>query len=190
MLWLVRPLNLRGPKSNPMRPAISVVVFATILIASPLGRSASAQERPGPAVEFEAGALFFADDGVVTEGFVGGSARVYMLPRVSLGPEIAFIRGENHNHLMLTGNVTFDLVTPVKGDPRLVTPFVVVGAGLFQTHESFLDNETFTSREGAFTAGGGVRGLIGERMMLGVEARVGWELHVRVNAIVGVHLGR
>jgi hypothetical protein len=76
---------------------------------------------------------------------------------------------------MLTGNVTFDLVTPVKGDPHL---------------ESFFDSETFTSREGAFTAGGGVRGRIGERTMLGIEARVGWELHVRVNAIVGVHLGR
>jgi hypothetical protein len=166
------------------------VVFATILIVSPLGHPASAQERPGPAAEFAAGALFFADDGVVTEGFVGGSARVYVLPRVSLGPEIAYIRGDNHSHFMLTGNVTFDLVTPVKGDPQLVTPFVVVGAGLFQTHESFLDDENFASSEGAFTAGGGVRGLIGERMMLGVEARVGWELHVRVNAIVGVHLGR
>jgi hypothetical protein len=173
-----------------MRPAISSVVFATIVIVSPLGRPASAQERPGPVAEFAAGALLFADDGVVTEAFVGGSARVYVLPRVSLGPEIAYIRGDNHNHLMLTGNVTFDLVTPVNGDPPLVTPFVVVGAGLFQTRESFLDNETFTSSEGAFTAGGGVRGLVGERMMLGVEARVGWELHVRVNAVVGVRLGR
>ena len=173
-----------------MRPAISSVVFATFLIVSPLGRPASAQERPGPAAELAAGALLFADDGVVTEGFVGGSVRVYVLPRVSLGPEIAYIRGDNHNHLMLTGNVILDLVAPVNGAPQLITPFVVVGAGLFQTRESFLDNETFTSSEGAFTAGGGVRGLVGERLMLGVEARVGWELHVRVNAVVGVHLGR
>lgn len=58
---------------------------------------------------------------------------------------------------MLTGNVTFDLVTLVNRDPPLVTPYVVVGAGLSQTRESFLDNDTFTSSEGAFTAGGGVR---------------------------------
>jgi hypothetical protein len=173
-----------------MRRAISSVVFATILIVSPLGRPASAQERPGPVPELAAGALLFADDGAVTEAFVGGSARVYVMPRISLGPEIAYIRGDNHNHLMLTGNVTFDVVTLANGDPPLVTPFVVVGAGLFQTRESFLDNETFTSSEGAFTAGGGVRGLVGERMMIGVEARVGWELHVRVNAIVGVRLGK
>jgi hypothetical protein len=86
--------------------------------------------------------------------------------------------------------VIVDLVTPINGDPPLVTPFVVVGVGLFQARESFLDTENFTSSEGAFTAGGGVRRLVGERMMLGVEARVGWELHVRVNAVVGVHLGR
>ena len=173
-----------------MRRAISSVVFATILIVSALGRPALAQDRPGPVAELAAGALLFADDGAVTEAFVGGSARVYVMPRISLGPEIAYIRGDNHNHLMLTGNVTFDVVTLANGDPPLVTPFVVVGAGLFQTRESFLDNETFTSSEGAFTAGGGVRGLVGERMMIGVEARVGWELHVRVNAIVGVRLGR
>ena len=45
-----------------------------------------------------------------------------------------------------TLNVIVDLVTPVNGDPPLVTPFVVVGAGRFQTRESFLDNETFTAR--------------------------------------------
>lgn len=85
--------------------------------------------------------------------------------------------------------MTFDVVTSVNGKSR-VTPFVVVGAGLFQTRESFFDNETFTSNEGAFTAGGGIRGLVGERMIVGVEARVGWELHLRLNAIAGVRLGR
>ena len=65
-----------------------------------------------------------------------------------------------------------------------LTPFVVVGIGRFHTHESFLDNETFTASEGAFTAGGDVRGLVGQRP--GVEARVGWELHIRVSAVMGL----
>ena len=39
-----------------MRPAISSVVFATILSVSPLRHPASAQERPGPVAEFAAGA--------------------------------------------------------------------------------------------------------------------------------------
>lgn len=132
----------------------------------------------------------FADDGIVTEGLVGGAARFYILPRMSLGPEIAYIQGENHSHLMLTGNVTFDLVRPVNGEARPVTPFVVVGGGLFRTREQFPNNQVFASTEGAFTAGGGVRGLVGKHLILGAEARIGWELHIRLNGIVGVRFGR
>jgi hypothetical protein len=44
--------------------------------------------------------------------------------------------------------------------------------------------------EGAFTAGGGVRALVGPRVFVGAEARVGWELHLRLNGIIGVRLGR
>ena len=103
------------------------VIFLIGLMAALLARPAAAQERPGPVAEFAAGSLLFADDGVVTEGFVGGAARFYVLPRVSVGPEVAHIQGKNHSHLMLTGNVTFDLVPPLKGRPRQVTPFAVVG---------------------------------------------------------------
>jgi hypothetical protein len=90
---------------------------------------------------------------------------------------------------MLTGNVTFDFVGPLNGRPRRVTPFAVVGGGVFRTRESFPDNEVFTSTEGAFTAGGGVRALVGERVTVGAEVRIGWELHIRLNGVVGVHLG-
>ena len=81
-------------------------------------------DKPSPAVELAAGALLFSDDGVVTEGFVGGSGRVYLTPRVSVGPEISYVSGDNHSHVILTGNVTFDLVHPSGARPRVVTPFV------------------------------------------------------------------
>jgi hypothetical protein len=70
-----------------------------------------------------------------------------------------------------------------------VSPFVVVGGGLFQTRTSFL-RENYTSSEGAFTAGGGARALLGDRVIVGVETRIGWELHLRVNALVGIQLSR
>jgi hypothetical protein len=54
---------------------------------------------------------------------------------------------------MVTGNVTCDVLSPAKGRARRVNPFVVIGGGLFQTRERFLSG-TFTSSEGAFTAGG------------------------------------
>jgi hypothetical protein len=165
---------------------IAIVASACVVL---LARPAAAQQRPGPVGEFAAGALLFPDDGVVTEGLIGGAARFYLLPRVSVGPEITYVQGENHSHLMLTGNVTFDLLRPINGMPRQVTPFIVLGGGLFQTRESFRTGP-FTSSDGAFTAGGGVRALLGNSVFVGAEARIGWELHLRVNGIVGVRLGR
>lgn len=164
-------------------------IAALLVLAAPLAPEVAAQDRPAPVVEFAGGALEFADDGVVTEGFVGGTARFYVRPRVSVGPELAFVDGDNHTHQMVTGNVTFDLLGPVNGKPRHVTPFAVVGGGLFRTVEQF-PSGSYASSEGAFTAGGGVRALLGNRMMLGAEARVGWELHLRFNALLGVRLGR
>ena len=71
-----------------------------------------------------------------------------------------------------------------------MTPFAVVGAGIFRTREMFANNVIFTSTERAFTAGGGVRALAVKYVSVGAEARVGWELHVRLNGFVGVRLGR
>jgi hypothetical protein len=164
-------------------------VGAFALIIAPMAGAAAAQDRPGPAMELTAGWVGFADDGIVSETLVGGAARFYVLPRISVGPEIGYIGGDNHSHLMLTGNMTWDVLSPSNGRPRRATPFLVVGGGLFQTRTSFF-NEDFTSSEGAFTAGGGVRALVGERVNIGLDVRVGWETHVRVNGLVGVQLGR
>jgi hypothetical protein len=157
----------------------------TLLVGPRMAAPASAQERPGPAVEFAAGALFFPDDGTVTEGFVGGTARFYVSPRVSLGPEFAYVSGEGHSHLMLTGNVTFDVVGPENGRPRRLTPYVVGGGGIFRTREEF-STGPYWSGDPAFTAGGGFRARLGQSVFAGAEARIGWELHIRLNGIVGV----
>jgi hypothetical protein len=60
---------------------------------------------------------------------------------------------------------------------------------MFQTRESFFGDD-FTNTEGAFTAGGGLRVAVGDRVTVGVDARIGWETHVRVNGVIGVRLGR
>src|SRR6185295_8559739 len=108
-----------------------------------------------------------ADDGIASESLVGGAARWHRLPRISVGPEVVYIHGDNHSHLMVTGNVTWDLLAPTNGRPPSITPFFVVGGGVFQTRETFFSG-TFTSTEGAFTAGGGVRALVGDRVTVGV----------------------
>jgi hypothetical protein len=171
-----------GPKAlQTLRGTLALFVALTA--------PAAAQERPAPAAEFTAAWVGFADDGVVSESLVGATARWYLLPRISVGPEVDYVNGQNHSHFILTGNVTFDVVRPKAAGARHVTPFVVVGGGLFQTRESFVSG-TFTSNEGAFTAGGGVRASVSDRVTVGIDARVGWELHLRISGIVGVQLGR
>jgi hypothetical protein len=160
------------------------VVAAAALTARPF-----AQERPAPVVEGVAGWVGFADDAVVDETLVGGAARWYLSPRLAVGPELVYISGQQHSHLIVTGNLTWDILSPVSAEPRAVTPFLVAGAGLFQTREEFLVSP-FTSREGAFTAGGGIRARAGNRVTVGVDARIGWELHLRINGLIGVRLGR
>ena len=167
---------------------IAPILWLLAVLAGPVTTTAEAQERPAAAIEAGAGWIGFADDGIVSEGAIGAAARWYLLPRVSIGPEILYIKGNNHSHMTLTGNVTFDLLSPAQGRPCPVTPFVIVGGGLFQTREKFFNGD-FTSNEGAFTAGGGVRALAGDRVTIGIDTRVGWELHLRVNGFVGVQLG-
>src|SRR5262245_50789250 len=144
----------------------------------------AAQDRPAPVAEFALGWVGFADDGIVGETMGGGAFRWYASPRIAIGPEIIFINGDNHSHLVLTGNLTFDLLAN-----RDVTPFLAVGGGLFRTRESFPSGD-YTSNEGAFTVGGGARVAAGDRVTIGLDTRIGWETHVRVNAVVGVRLGK
>ena len=172
-----------------MAKTLFKAAFGAFVLFSPLMTSvASGQDRPRPIAEFTAGWVAFPDDGIAGEGMVGLGGRWHLLPRVSVGPEVVYISGDNHSHLMVTGNVTWDLLRPINGQLRAVTPFLVVGGGLFQTRERFF-SETFTSSEGAFTAGGGVRATAGDRMTFGIDARVGWELHLRINGVVGLRLG-
>jgi Outer membrane protein beta-barrel domain len=170
-------------------PFMTVALGVLALLTPPMAHEADAQGRPAPAAEVAAGWVGFADDGIVSETLIGGAARVYLLPRVGIGPEVLYLRGARHSHLVVTANVTWDVFAPVNGRPPAVTPFVVVGGGLFQTRETFPSGD-FTSSEGAFTAGGGVRALVGDRMTIGIDARVGWELHLRVNGTIGVRLGQ
>ena len=172
-----------------MKTKSALVTCAIIGIALFAPWPAAAQARGTMVVDASAGSTFFADDGVVSEGTVGAAARWYLTPRVSIGPEFTFVSGESHSHRVLTGNLTFDLLSPRSGQSR-VTPFIVIGGGVFNTTESFaLRGRRFSSSEGAFTAGGGIRVPINDRVSAGADARIGWEPHVRVMAFASVRLG-
>jgi hypothetical protein len=169
------------------RLAAAIVISTVAPLAMP--DVAAAQGRPRPAAEVAVGWVGFADDGIVSESLVGAAGRWYLSPRIGIGPEIVYISGNRHSHLVITGNLTWDCFAPANAQRRGFTPFLVAGGGVFQTRESFVRG-TFTSHDGAFTAGGGIRALIGDRIIVGLDARVGWEPHVRINGTIGVQLGR
>ena len=162
-----------------MKKTLITTMFVLLALAP-----AAAQDRPAPAVEVAVGWVGFADDGIVSETLFGGAGRWYLSPRIAIGPEIGYIGGQNHSHLELTGNLTSDVLAD-----RTVTPLLFVGGGLFQTRESF-PSGGFTSNEGAFTLGGGVRISAGDRVMIGLDTRIGWEAHLRINGTIGVGLGQ
>lgn len=156
---------------------VSVSSLITCLLIAPVAVEA---RQAAPSIDVAVGWVGFADDGIVSEALVGGAARWHLHPRLSIGPEVVYIQGDNHSHLVVTANLTFDF-RPEKS----VEPFVVVGGGLFQTRESLFTGD-FTSSEGAFTVGGGVRGRVTDRVRVGIDARIGWEAHIRVGGFVSV----
>jgi hypothetical protein len=149
-----------------------------------------AQNRSAPALEAAVGYAGFADDATIAHALVGAAARWQVTPRLSVGPEITYMRGPRADRdLVVTGNVTWDLMPGAGGRPGRVVPYVLGGAGLFR-HVDRFGAVSFASNEGAFTAGGGARVWVTRRVYLGGDARVGWELHTRVAGTVGVYLGR
>lgn len=163
--------------------------LASALMLLAMAPTAAAQERPAPAVDVEFAWYGFPDDGIVSEIGLGGDLRWYVSPRVSIGPELIYIAGSNHSHFVATGNLTWDIRSPKNGVAASTTPYLVIGGGMFQTRETFFRGP-YTHTEGAFTAGGGVRSAVNQRVTIGVDARMGWEAHVRINGVVGVRLGR
>lgn len=171
-----------------MRPWLHALVCIGIAViaAPPVSAQEDVGGRGATVTELVVGHAGFVDDALIHHAVIGGSIRQYVLPRVSIGPELVYMRGPRDDRdVMLTGNVTFDLLSPAPRRP--VMPFVVAGAGLFR-HSDRIGQRPFSSSEGAFTAGAGVRAAVSHRMYVGAEWRVGWELHSRITAIVGVRV--
>ena len=174
---------MRAQTTEALANLIIRTALSSVMLAASI--TAAAQDRPAAAAEFAVGWVGFADDGIVSETLVGGAGRFYVASRIGLGPEVVYLAGPNHSHLVVTGSVTLDLVPP----DRPVTPFLIVAGGLFQTREAF-PSGSFTSNEGAFSFGGGVRVAAGDRVTFGFDARIGWETHLRLNGTLGIRLGQ
>jgi hypothetical protein len=168
----------------------STLAAALALTLLPGLVTAQSLTHTGPigAVEFTAGHAGFVDDATVPHSVWGGSGRLYFRKRLSLGPEAVYMRGPGSDRdLFVTGNLTIDLLGNYGRQSRVI-PFVVVGAGVMR-HSDRFGAATFSSHEGAFTAGGGLRTRITDRVFVGGDVRVGWELHARATGILGWTFG-
>jgi hypothetical protein len=159
--------------------AAGVAAFMTMLAP------AAYAQGQRTAVEGIGGYAGFLDESVMHHSVLGSAARWYLLPRVAVGPELVYMKGLGDDRdLVLTGNVTFDVLSGA----RAVTPFLVAGGGIFR-HSDRFSGHTFSSTEGSFTGGGGVRIPIGEHLYVAPEFRIGWEPHYRVSVAVGWRFG-
>ena len=164
----------------------TLVIFIAALV---LGTAPARAQAPAPSIEGTIGYAAFVDDATIDHLVLGGSARVYLTRRLSIQPEVTYMRGpETDRDWIVTGNLVLDFLGPdAAGKAPAVTPYVLAGGGLFR-HSNEFGNRTFSSTEGAFTGGGGVRLAITDRFYLAPEARLGWELHGRLSVTLGWRL--
>jgi hypothetical protein len=160
-----------------------LLLAALTCVAAP----ASAQT----AVEATAGIAGFVDDAVIGHSVIGVGTRTYLTPRLSIGPELIYMRGPGHDRdLFVTGNITYEFGQP--NTRGRVVPFLVAGGGFMRHSNRFGPNAAtpFASYEGAAIGGGGVRWYVTDRLSIAGDWRLGWELHSRFAGLVAYSFGR
>ena len=70
-----------------------IVPMVVAVFSGSTAQAQDAQDRPPPAAELVAGWAGFVDDAMIHHGVVGGSIRWYLSPRVSVGPELVYMKG-------------------------------------------------------------------------------------------------
>lgn len=158
---------------------------AALVLAWVTGVSdAGAQARRPVAIEATAGWAGFVDDATIEHTVWGIGARVPLGSRLSVGPEVLYMIGPGSDRdVFVLGSLWVDLGP--QPEAARVVPYLVVGGG-YEWHSDRFATGRYVSGEGAFTAGGGARVHLNDRIYLGGEARIGWELHLQATAHVGV----
>lgn len=163
------------------------LVAAAVLLGLFAGTPAWAQPvspSPVPELTFTGGYAAFVDDGRIDHGVVGAGAAWVLTPWIALGPEVLYMVGpDSDRDLFVLGTVRAAL----RRYSEPVVPFITAGVGLLRHSDDFA-GRTFSSNEGAFVAGGGVRIAATSRVYVAPEFTLGWEPHMRFSVNVGVRL--
>ena len=172
------------------RIALILIIAARFSDVAP----ALAQSKPAPIVEVVVGRSGFIDE--VWDYFttIGAGARIFVTPRLAIGPEVAYLTGEfdrlEASNLTVTGNITFDLVQD--DGVRRVVPYLAAGGGYLRQRTlvgggpGSSELVPFTSGEGTVSGGLGVRIALSSRVFIAPEFRLGWEPESRIAVTIGI----
>lgn len=159
-----------------------------------VARPALAQDRPAPIVEAIVGRSGFIDEAWDYFTTFGGSARVFVTPRLAIGPEVAYMGGDfdslDTSNLTVTGNVTFDFVHD--DGRRRVVPYLAAGAGYLRQKTLVGSGPgstalvPFRSSEATLSAGVGARISLSSLVFVAPEFRLGWEPESRIAVTIGI----
>jgi Outer membrane protein beta-barrel domain len=160
-------------------------------ILSGVGQPVFAQDKPAPIVEAVVGQSGFIDEAWDYFGTIGGGVRVFVTPRLAIGPEVAYLSGEfDASNFTVTANMTFDIVRD--DDRRRVVPYLAAGGGYLRQKTLVGGGPgstalvPFTSSEGTMSAGVGARIALGSQVFVAPEFRLGWEPESRLAVTIGV----
>ena len=161
------------------------------LMLSAVGQPVFAQDKPAPIVEAIVGQSGFIDEAWDYFGTIGGGMRLFVTPRLAIGPEVAYLSGESDaSNLTITANMTFDIVRD--DGTRRVVPYLAAGGGYLRQKTLVGGGPgstalvPFTSSEGTMSAGIGARIALGSQMFVAPEFRLGWEPESRIAVTIGV----
>lgn len=164
------------------RSAAAVVAAALTLLIPDLS---SAQPSAVPNLMFSGGWAGFVDDGRIDHGAFGGGLEWVLTPRIAIGPEILSMIGPDDDRDLFVLGVARIGVLPLGSK---VAPFVTLGGGSMTHSDTFYGGQSYSSTEGAFIAGGGVRINASPRVFIAPEFTLGWEPHMRASVTVGIRL--
>jgi hypothetical protein len=170
----------------------TVLTIAATLSA--LGQPVLAQDKPAPIVEAFVGRSGFIDEVWDYFSTIGGGMRVFVTPRLAIGPEVAYLSGEfdalEASNLIVTAHMTFDIVRD--DGRRPVVPYLAAGGGylrqktLVGSGPGSTALKPFTSSEGTMSAGVGARLALGSQLFVAPEFRLGWAPETRIAVTIGM----
>lgn len=165
--------------------------FFVLAITGFASAAAAQTDKPGPSLEFHTGWAAFVDESPVNHGVFGAAYRFHLSPRVSIGPEVAYMIGPGDDRdFFLTADVWLDTRAPSATSRPVVVPYFVIGGGvMFHRNFLFPNGAEWFAKEPAVTGGMGVRFNAG-KWYVAPELRLGWETHMRVSAAVGYRFNR